>query len=67
MKKYYFVLFLFLVSFLTAQHIHENDTINYLSNGIVEDGNGKIITDQSLKQKFLNYCVAKVLLEKKNM
>ena len=67
MKKYYFVLFLFLVSFITAQHIHENDTINYLSNGIVEDGNGKIITDQSLKQKFLKDRVAKVLLEKKNM
>jgi len=67
MKNYYSLLFFFLVSISFAQNISPNDTINYLSNGIVENKNGKIITDSRLKEKFLKDRAAKVFLEKKNM
>lgn len=67
MKKYYsFLIFLF--SFFSySQHNHINDTINYLANGIIEDANGRIITDSKLKEQFLKERNAKVLLERKGM
>lgn len=67
MKKYYSLLFFFLFSISFAQNISKNDTVNYLSNGIVEDKFGKIITDPHLKEKFLKDRAAKVLLERKSM
>ena len=48
MKKYYSLLFFVLFSYSFAQTV-SSDTLNYLSNGIVEDQNGKIITDSHQK------------------
>lgn len=67
MKKYYSLLFFYLLTFSLAQTVSPNDTINYLSNGIVEDRNGKIITDARLREQFLRDRAVKVQSEKKNM
>lgn len=67
MKKYYSLLFFILFSISFAQNISTSESINYLSNGIVEDRDGKVITDSHLKEKFLKDRAAKVFLEKKNM
>ena len=66
MKKYYSLLFFVLFSYSFAQTV-SSDTLNYLSNGIVEDQNGKIITDSHQKEKFLKDRAEKVRSEKKRM
>lgn len=65
MRKLYFLLLLTIYSQLFSQI--KSDTINYLSNGIVEDSHGKIITNHVLREKFLKERVMKVLSEKKKM
>ncbi|WP_333854495.1 T9SS type B sorting domain-containing protein [Epilithonimonas sp.] len=52
------------MSFFNAQ---QNDNLNYLSNGIVEDKAGKIITDKKLKENFLKDRTSKVFLENQKL
>lgn len=66
MNKFYNLIFVFIFQFICSQS-QDIQSLGYLKNGIIEDANGRIITDSKLRDNAIKLRNSKVQEEQRSM